>query len=101
MQLSVLSEALNRRDVGAVDLHSETGERLRRHPVQEDRAGAALARIAADFGAGDAAEIANEMNQKLARLDLAVVAPPIDRNADGNLHGVTSGAGSHSESAER
>ncbi len=39
-------------------------------PVHMDDAGAALARVAADMGAGEAQILAQELHQKRARLDV-------------------------------
>ena len=71
----------------AVDLDREAGARLDGDAVEEHRAGAALARVAADLGAGHAAEIANEVHEQCARLDLAVETAAVDGNADADGHG--------------
>ena len=71
VQLAVLGEALDRDHLGAVGLHREHGAGLDRAAVDVDHAGAALAGVAADMGAGEAEMLAQELDQERARLDLA------------------------------
>src|SRR5690606_20256649 len=52
MQLAVAGQALNGRDFGAAGLHREQGAALDRDAVDVNDAGAALAGVAADMGAG-------------------------------------------------
>src|SRR5262249_19107505 len=81
-------EALDCRDRSAVGLRGEAGARLHRAAVEQHRARAALARVAADLRAGQADDVAEEMDEKQTRLDDAPQGPPIDGDGDGNLlHG--------------
>jgi hypothetical protein len=79
-------QTFDRRDRAAVGLHGQAGARSHGDAVEQDGAGAALARIAADLGAGDAPEVANEMHQKLPRLDVALKPAAVNSNADGDFH---------------
>ena len=71
MQLAVdCGEALDRRHGGAVDLDRQHGARLHRAAVDMDDAGAALAGVAADMGAGQPQMLAQELDQQRARIDV-------------------------------
>ena len=59
-------------------------------PVHMDDAGAALARVAADMGAGEAQSLAQELHQKRARLDVSGDGFPVHRHADGGHLGSSS-----------
>ena len=84
VQLAVgLGIALDRLDVGAVGLDGQDGARLDRDAVQQNRAGAALRRVAADVGAGQAKLFTDEIHQKLPRLDLAGVPRSVHGHRDG------------------
>ena len=48
-----------------------------------DDAGAALARVAADMGAGQAQVLAQELHEQRARLDIAGDGLAVHRHADG------------------
>ena len=85
-------QPLDRRDRAAVDLNGEAGARSDGDAVEQHGARAALARVAADLGAGDAAEVANEMDEELPRFHIALVSTAVDGDADGNFHDVTSGS---------
>ena len=52
-------------------------------PVEMDDAGAALARVAADMGAGEAQGLAQELHEQRARLDVAGDGFAVHRHADG------------------
>ena len=78
VKLAVRGEALDRVTLRAVGLHGEDGARLHRRAVQEDGAGAALARVAADVRAGETERVAQEMDEQQAGLDLALVNGAVD-----------------------
>ena len=63
-------QALDRGDLRAVGLHRQHGAGLDRLAVDMHDAGAALAGVAADMGAGQAQLLAQELDQQRARLDL-------------------------------
>ena len=82
-QLAVLAgEALDGRDLGAVGLDREQHAALHRLAVEEDRAGAAVAGVAADVRARQVEVVADEVDEQLARLDLALVALAVDGDRD-------------------
>src|SRR5438034_9138888 len=69
MQVSVLCQALDRRDLPSVGLHREERARLDCLSVHKHRTGAADAGLAADMGSCEAQILAQVMNEKKARLD--------------------------------
>jgi hypothetical protein len=82
-QLAVLGrEPLDGRDLGAVGLWREQHAALHRRAVQEHGAGAAVPGVAADVGSGQVEVVADEVDEQLARLDLALVALAVDRQPD-------------------
>src|SRR6185436_11895786 len=97
MQLTVLGETFDGRNRAAVGLDGETGARPDGDAVDQNRARTALTGIAPDFCSGDAAQLANEMGEEQARLDIALVSTAVHGDADGNFHGATSGDGSIDE----
>ena len=66
MQLPVGREALDRGDVGPVRLDGEDGARLHAPAVNQDIAGAALTRIAADVRAGQTELLARIVHEEHA-----------------------------------
>ncbi len=80
---AVGGDALDRRDLAPVGLHGEDGARLDRGAVDVHDARAALRRVAADVGAGEAEVLAQEVSEEPARLDLRLPADAVDgdRNA--------------------
>ncbi len=64
--------------VAAVGLHREDGAGLHRPAVQEDGAGAAVRRVAADVGAGEPQVLADEVDEQQARLDVGLVLLAVD-----------------------
>ena len=75
MQLTVRREALDRRDRGAVGLDREDRAGLRAPAVDEDGAGAALTGVAPDVRAGQAQVLAEEVDEKHARVDVSLAQP--------------------------
>src|SRR4051812_48667133 len=61
---------LDRADVGAVGLDRQHRAALHGLAVDRDRAGAALARITADVGAGELEVLAEELDEHPSRLDV-------------------------------
>src|SRR5689334_2359336 len=86
MQLTVLGQALDRGDLGAVGLHGEQGARLHRLAVHEDGAGAALAGVAADVGACQPDRLADVVDEQQARLHFVTLRLAIDRRLDWEFH---------------
>ena len=68
---------------GAVGLHREEGTGLHRLAVQEDGACTALARVAADVGAGQPEMVPQEVDEKEARFDRPFVMLPIHGHPNG------------------
>src|SRR6185436_1624703 len=91
VQLAVLGQPLDRHDVGAVRLHGKEGAALDGLAVYEDGAGAALARVAADVGPGQADRLTNVVHQEKAGLHFVAVALAVDRHLDWQFHDSSSG----------
>src|SRR5207244_4000494 len=83
MERAVGHQTLDRRELGAVGLHGQHQAGARGLAVDENRAGAADAVLAAHVGAGEPEVFAQEIHQQLARW-----APALARAAvDGDPHG--------------
>ena len=65
----------------AVGLHGEHRARLDRPAVQQDGAGAAVGRVAADVRAGEPQHLADQVDEQQARLDVGLVLLAVDRRA--------------------
>ena len=79
----IVVETLDRRDLGAV-----TGDRVgdagaRRRAVDQERAGAAHAVLAAEVRAGQQLALAQEVGEMRARLDRGGDRPAVDGETDG------------------
>src|SRR5262249_15250543 len=83
VQLAVVCEALDRRDLGAVGLHGENGAGLHRAAVEMNRASAARGGVAADLRPGEIQIVAEEIDEQRARLDLRLVPHAVDADGDG------------------
>src|SRR4029453_15809562 len=79
MELAVLLESLHRHELFTLSLDGEQGARLHGPAVHEDRAGAAVGRIAPDVGAGQPQDVADHVHQQEARLDVGLVLLAVDR----------------------
>ena len=79
VQLPMRAEALDRLDAAAVGLHREHQAGAHAVAVDQHRAGAAHAVLAADMGAGQPERVAQEIGEQQARLDRA--------SAGGAVHG--------------
>ena len=84
---SPVGQALDGRDVGAVRLDGEHRARLDRPPIDVDGAGAALAGVAADVGAGQVEVLAQGLDEEASRLDVELPGRPIDDERDVFAHG--------------
>src|SRR5216683_309189 len=82
MQLSGLRQPLDGADLGALRLHRQHDAGPRGLAVEQDRAGAADAVLAARVGPGKAEILAEEVDQQLARLGAPSVHLAVDRQAD-------------------
>ena len=82
-----VGEALDGRDLGAVGLDGEHRARLDRPAVDVDGAGAALAGVAADVGAGQVEVLAERLDEEPSRLDVELPGCPIDDERDVFAHG--------------
>ena len=78
-QRALPGERLDRLDLAAVDLHREQAAATHGHPVDEHRAGAADAVLAADVRAGQPQAMAEEVRQQEPRLDGLLYDAPVDR----------------------
>src|SRR3954454_18380636 len=86
MEIPVLRQALDRRDLRPVGLDAEHGARLDRLAVDEHRAGAAGRRVAADVRARQAETIAEDVDEELPGLEVELVRSPVDAERDAS-HG--------------
>ena len=75
---SSAGEALDRGDLAAVGLHGQHGAALHALAVEIDRAGAAVAGVAADDGADLAQLLAQVVDQQRPGLDLVGVGHAVD-----------------------
>ena len=81
-QLVAVGEALDGLDRRAVGLDGEQHAALHELAVDDHRAGAAVAGVAADVAAGQVEVVAQEVDQQPARLDLALVGRAVDVDRD-------------------
>jgi hypothetical protein len=86
VQITVLSETFDRRDLGTVSLYGEDGAALHGPAVHEDRAGAALAGIASNVGAGEVEHVANVVDQQHPGVYFTAVLGPVYGYRDLVLH---------------
>src|SRR2546428_8890253 len=83
MEPTLLGEALDRRDLAAVRLDRKHRARLDGVAVQEDGAGAAMARITPNMGSCEPEFVSDEVYEQHARLDQPRVLPTIDGDRNG------------------
>src|SRR2546427_1153061 len=83
MEPTLLGEALDRRDLAAVRLDRKHRARLDGVAVQEDGAGAAMARITPNMGSCEPEFVSDEVYEQHARLDHPRVLPTIDGDRNG------------------
>src|SRR5216684_3865646 len=69
MEFAIFLQPLDREHLATIGLHSQNRARLHRLTVENDRARAAQAGLAADVGTGEAQDIAQVMDEKQAWLD--------------------------------
>src|SRR5918995_7458772 len=82
-QLAVLGcEPFDGAQLGAVRLHGEEHAALHGLAGEVDRAGAAVARVAADMCSRQLEVVADEMDEQAARVDLALVRLAVDLDRD-------------------
>ena len=79
VELAVLLQPLHRHELLALSLDGEHRARLHGPAVHEDRAGAAVGRVAPDVGAGQPQDLADHVDQQEARLDVGLVLLAVDR----------------------
>jgi hypothetical protein len=91
MKLSLLLQALDGSNLAAVGLNGEESAGLDRSVVEQHDAGAAARRVAANVGAGQPDNLADEVNQQQPGFDLGAVLGPID--GDSNADPLGAGAG--------
>src|SRR5262245_42850683 len=82
VQLVAVGEAFDGLDGRAVGLHGEEHAALDQRAVDDHRAGAAVAGVAADVASGQVEIVAHEVDQQLARVDLPLVRRAVDRDRD-------------------
>src|SRR5262249_3536819 len=82
MELAVLLEPLHRHDLPAVGLHREYRAGLHGPAVQEDGAGAAVGRVAADVRAREPEDLPDQVYEEETRLDVRLELLAIDRHLD-------------------
>jgi hypothetical protein len=78
MELAVPGKSFDRRDLHAVGLDAEHRAGLHGLAVHQNRARPTRGRIAADVRAGETETLAQHVHEKLAGLDLEVVAYAVD-----------------------
>ena len=83
MQLVALGETFDRDDVGALERDGERRAGLDRLAIDMDDAGAALAGVAADMGAGEAQVLAQILDEQRTRLDVSADLLPVHRHGHG------------------
>ena len=89
MQLVAARDALDGEDVGAVMADRQSQARIDPSAVDQHRAGAALAAVASLFGSGQVETLAQEIEQRDARVFEFDVPPhTVDGEADGEVHAV-------------
>ena len=71
MQLAVFGEAFDGHHVGTIGLHSKQGAGFDRTTIDMHGAGAALAGVAADMGAGQIQRVAQEIGEQHAIFNFA------------------------------
>ena len=87
MQFVAASDALDREDVGAVVADRQRQARIDPSPVDQNRAGAALAAVTSLFGSCQVQTLAQEIQQSDARVFEFDVPPhTVDGEADGEIH---------------
>ena len=79
------SQPLHRGDGGALGLQGQEHAGVHGSAVQQDRASAALAPIAARLGPGQVHHLTEQVQKRPARLNLEGVRPVVDRYAEGVL----------------
>src|SRR5262249_1592062 len=82
MELAVLLQPFDGRDLPAVRLHRQHGAGLHRRPVQQHRARAAVRGVAADVRAREAEVLAQQVHEQQARLDVGLSRGAVDRDGD-------------------
>ena len=87
MQRAVRRQALDGGDLGAVLHDRERQAGIDPPPVDQHRAGAALAVIAALLGAGQVEMVAQRVEQRRPRRDLSCVSTPLTISDSGILSG--------------
>ena len=75
-------QSLDGRDRRAVGLHRQHGAALDGHAVDDHGAGAALAGVAADVGAGEVEILAQQLHEHASGLDLHGTGDAIDDKGD-------------------
>src|SRR5262249_30361697 len=86
VELVPVGHALDGREAAAVGLDGEHRAALHRLAIHVDRAGTALARIAADVSSGKAGYVADVVHEPQPRLRLLLVLAPVDGYGDLVLH---------------
>ena len=82
-QAPVGRQPLDGRDLAALRLHGKKQAGAHSQAIQQDRADAAGAVLAADVGAGQVQLVAQEVAQQHARFDRALVGCAVYRDGDG------------------
>src|SRR5215467_11060577 len=92
VQLAIFGHAFDGREVPAVRLDGEHRAALHRFAVDVDRAGAALARVAADVRACETDDVSQVVHEQKPGFDLVLVPAAIDGDGDLVLHRAPSSA---------
>src|SRR5438034_262827 len=79
-------QTFDRRQGCAIGLYRQRCTGLDCHAVQQHGTGTTLARVAADLGSCHSAEIADQMDEQLPRLDFSLVSAAIQGETDRKFH---------------
>src|SRR5712691_2740028 len=79
---AVLLEAFHRHDLFAPGLDREHRARLHGSAIEDDGAGSAVRRVAADVSAGEPEDVADQVDEQEARLDVGLVLLAVDGDLD-------------------
>ena len=82
VERGAIGHAFDGLDLVAIRLDREDGARLGALAVEVDRAGAAVARVAADVRAGQAERVAQEVDEQETGFDVRLLGRPVDGDAD-------------------
>lgn len=87
MKFPVSCQTLDGQDLRPVRLDRQKRAGLYRHPVEDDRTGAATRGVAADVCTGESEDFPQIVHQQKSGLDLMAVLCPVDPDCNAVIHG--------------